>query len=152
MKEIKIEEIDFEKMGGMIPTIVQEKDGTVLSLIYSSRESLAQTIQTGFVWKQSRERGRIAKKGESSGNVQKVIKIRTDCDNDALLFTVEQLGEGIACAKGKYICFGVEKKLSLGGLYEKISSRKENAPADSYTKKLFTNPPLLKRKLVEGAA
>jgi phosphoribosyl-ATP pyrophosphohydrolase/phosphoribosyl-AMP cyclohydrolase/histidinol dehydrogenase len=89
--------------------------------------------------------------------VQKLIKIRADCDNDALLFIVDQKGKlpdgtGVACETGQYSCFGVKKEFGLKALYDKVLDRKQNAQEGSYTKKLFEDESLLKRKLVEEAA
>jgi phosphoribosyl-ATP pyrophosphohydrolase len=149
--QINLEEIDFKKMDDLVPTIIQEKNGIVLSLVYSSKESLEKTIQTGKVWKYSRQRKKICMKGATSGNTQEIIEIRKDCDADALLFVVNQTGKA-ACHTGSYSCFGEEKKFDLQSLYNKIAGRKNNATPESYTKKLFGDELLLKRKLVEEAA
>ncbi|MFA5125995.1 MAG: bifunctional phosphoribosyl-AMP cyclohydrolase/phosphoribosyl-ATP diphosphatase HisIE [archaeon] len=149
--QINIKEINFKKMNNLVPTIIQEQNGTVLSLVYSSKESLEKTIQTGKVWKYSRQRKKICMKGATSGNIQEIIEIRGDCDSDALFFKVKQIGNA-ACHTGKYSCFGEEKKFDLQALYNKIANRKNNSPPESYTKKLFENEMLLKRKLIEEAA
>jgi len=153
MNELKfnLNEIDFKKMEGLVPTIIQEENGTVLSLVYSNRESLEKSLETGKVWKYSRQRKKICMKGATSGNIQELKKIQMDCDSDALLCTVRQRGNA-ACHTGKYSCFGVKKRFNLGALYNKIEERKNNAPLESYTKKLFEDEMLLKRKLIEEAA
>ena len=155
--EFDLEKVDFEKMQEVIPTVIQEKDGAVLSLVYSNKESLGKSIETGKVWTSSRSRKGVFMKGASSGNVQEILEIKTDCDKDALLFLVKQTGNlpdgtGVACETGKYSCFGTEKEFSLGALFDKIQNRKVNAPEGSYTKKLFADENLLKRKLIEEAA
>ena len=149
--EFSLKKIDFKKMQGLVPTIIQEQNGTVLSLVYSSKESLSKSIQTKKVWKYSRQRKSICMKGATSGNTQELIEVRGDCDSDALLFVVKQKGNA-ACHAGGYSCFGVEKKFDLPALYDKVVDRKLNAPKESYTKKLFEDELLLKRKLVEEAA
>jgi phosphoribosyl-ATP pyrophosphohydrolase/phosphoribosyl-AMP cyclohydrolase/histidinol dehydrogenase len=149
--EFDMTKVNFEKMNNLVPTIVQEKDGTVLSLVYSSKESLEKVIQTKKVWKFSRERKEVCQKGTTSGNVQELLEVRADCDNDALLFIVSQKGNA-ACHMGGYSCFGTAKKFDLQALYDKVLDRKKNAQEGSYTKKLFDDELLLKRKLIEEAA
>ncbi|MFA6065354.1 MAG: phosphoribosyl-ATP diphosphatase [archaeon] len=152
-----IEVLDFEKQNNLIPTIIQEKNGTVLSLVYSSKESLAKTLETGKVWTCSRSRKGVFQKGATSGNVQELVEVKTDCDKDALVFMVKQKGNlpdgsGVACETGQYSCFGTEKKFDLQALYDKVLDRKKNSPEGSYTKKLFDDELLLKRKLIEESA
>ncbi len=144
-------EVDFEKMNNLVPTIIQEQNKTVLSLVYSSRESLEKTIKTGFVWSYSRSRKGVFQKGATSGNIQEIVEIKKDCDNDTLLFVVKQKGT-CACHTGEYSCFGIKEKFGLNALYDKIVLRLKSAPEGSYTKKLFNNELLLKRKLIEEAA
>jgi len=143
--------LDYDKMNGLIPTIIQEESGKVISLVYSNKESIAKTIKTKKAWKYSRQRKAVTMKGATSGNVQELISIRKDCDNDALLYTVKQIGT-CGCHTGNYTCFGEEKEFSLQDLYEKISSRIKDPKEGSYTQKLVNDPLLLKRKLIEEAA
>ena len=90
---------------GLVPAIAQEVDsGAVLTLAWMNREALASTKATGVAHYWSRSRGRLWRKGERSGNVQRVREIRLDCDNDAVLLVVEQQG-GIACHTGRARCF-----------------------------------------------
>jgi phosphoribosyl-ATP pyrophosphohydrolase len=145
-----VNEIDFNKTNNLVPTIIQEENGSVLSLVYSNRESLEKTIQTNFVWTYSRERKGVFKKGATSKNTQSIIKIKKDCDNDSLLFIVKQNGT-CACHTGEYSCFGEKDTFTLEDLFNKIVSRTKNAP-ESSTKQLLNDPLLLKRKLVEEAA
>lgn len=72
-------------------------------LAYANEEAIKKTIETGFAHYWSRSRKKLWKKGETSGNVQKVVEIRIDCDNDALLYLVKQ--KGVACHTGNYSCF-----------------------------------------------
>lgn len=90
---------------GLVPAIVQDHaSGTVLMFAWMSRDSLAQTAQTGQAVYWSRSRRRLWRKGEESGNTQAVQEIRLDCDNDAILLRVEQHG-GVACHTGRQSCF-----------------------------------------------
>lgn len=93
----------FEK-SELIPAIVQEKStGEVLMLAYMNEESLQKTIETGYTWFYSRSRQALWNKGATSGHVQKVLEICTDCDDDTLLLIVEQTGA--ACHTGNHSCF-----------------------------------------------
>ena len=99
-----IDDIDFEKSGGLIPIIVQDattKD--VLTLAYSNKESLELTKKTGNSWFWSRSRNKLWMKGEESGNTQKVKEILVDCDSDAIIYLVELSGP--ACHTGERVCF-----------------------------------------------
>lgn len=90
---------------GLVPVVTQEAgSGRVLTVAWANREALAQTAQTGEAHYWSRSRGKLWRKGEESGHVQKVRAIRCDCDLDAVLYEVEQVG-GIACHTGRHSCF-----------------------------------------------
>lgn len=90
---------------GLVPVISQEAGtGKVLTLAWMNREALAATVQEGRAVYWSRSRGKLWRKGEESGHVQKVREIRLDCDNDAVLLIVDQVG-GIACHTGREHCF-----------------------------------------------
>ena len=143
--------LDYEKMNGLIPTIIQEENGKVISLVYSNKESIKKTLQTKKAWKYSRQREKVTMKGATSGNVQELVSIKPDCDNDALLYTVKQTGT-CGCHTGSYTCFGEKKEFSLQELYNKVSNRINEKKKNSYTTKLVNDPLLLKRKLVEEAA
>jgi phosphoribosyl-AMP cyclohydrolase len=98
-------ELDFEKSGGLIPAIAQDyRTGEVLMMAFINRESWELTLSTGIVHYWSRSRGKLWKKGESSGNVQEVKEIRVDCDNDCVLLKIDQIGEA-ACHTGFRSCF-----------------------------------------------
>lgn len=97
--------IDFNKMGGLAPAIVQDNEsGEVLMLAFMNREAWEATLKTGKATYYSRSRNQLWVKGETSGNVQRVKEIRVDCDNDTVLLKVEQVG-GAACHKGYKSCF-----------------------------------------------
>jgi phosphoribosyl-AMP cyclohydrolase len=89
---------------GMIPAIAQDEGGRVVMFAYMNRQSLTETIACGNAVYWSRSRSRLWRKGEESGHFQKVKSIRTDCDGDVLLLTIEQVG-GIACHTGRESCF-----------------------------------------------
>ncbi|MDR1855315.1 MAG: phosphoribosyl-AMP cyclohydrolase [Azoarcus sp.] len=90
---------------GLVPVIAQEAgSGKVLMFAWMNRDALAQTVETGEAVYWSRSRGRLWRKGEESGHVQRVLDVRVDCDADVLLLTVEQVG-GIACHTGRRSCF-----------------------------------------------
>ncbi|WP_295147263.1 bifunctional phosphoribosyl-AMP cyclohydrolase/phosphoribosyl-ATP diphosphatase HisIE [uncultured Campylobacter sp.] len=103
--ERKKMKIDWEKTGGLLPVVVQEvASGEVLMLAYMNEEALNLSLETGFAHYFSRTKNRIWKKGEQSGNVQKIEDAYLDCDNDTLLIKVEQKG-GTACHTGSKSCF-----------------------------------------------
>ncbi len=90
---------------GLLPVIAQEQaSGQVLMMAWMNREALAETVRSGYAVYWSRSRGRLWRKGESSGHRQQVREIRLDCDGDTLLLQVEQQG-GIACHTGRHHCF-----------------------------------------------
>ncbi|MBU0673379.1 MAG: phosphoribosyl-AMP cyclohydrolase [Proteobacteria bacterium] len=95
----------FDKSGGLLPAIVQDyQSGEVLMLAYINEESWARTISTGKAHFWSRSRNQLWLKGETSGHVQIIKEIMVDCDEDTVIFKVEQLG-GAACHKGYASCF-----------------------------------------------
>lgn len=104
LKRINIEDLDFEKLDGLIPVIAQDvNSGTVLMLAYANINALERTMETGFAHYWSRSRNTIWKKGETSGNFQKINEVLVDCDKDTLIYKVMQKGH--ACHTGKQNCF-----------------------------------------------
>ena len=98
--------IDFEKMDGLVPGIVQNANtGEVLMLGFLNSVSYAKTLETGFVTFWSRTRQKLWMKGETSGNRLRIVSASTDCDNDTLLFRVEVEGDGLVCHEGTVSCF-----------------------------------------------
>ncbi|MDE0204676.1 MAG: phosphoribosyl-AMP cyclohydrolase [Candidatus Tectomicrobia bacterium] len=97
--------IDFDKAGGIVPVVTQDEGtGEVLMLAYMNHEALAETLRTGRACYFSRSRNRLWRKGEESGNVQEVHAVYVDCDGDAVLLKVRQIG-GAACHEGYPSCF-----------------------------------------------
>ena len=132
--------IDWEKTGGLLPVIVQEvASGEVLMLAYMDEEALNLSLETGFAHYFSRMKNRIWKKGEQSGNVQKIEDAYLDCDNDTLLIKVEQQG-GAACHTGAKSCFfrkiadanlGGESEQNLAGADGRILTGELNLANES---------------------
>ncbi len=97
--------LDFDKTGGLIPAIAQDAEtGEVLMMAYINEASWEETLKSGKATYYSRSRQTLWKKGETSGHVQVIKEIRVDCDNDTVLFKVEQIG-GAACHLGYKSCF-----------------------------------------------
>ncbi len=113
-------DINFEKMSGLIPAVVQDAStGEVLMVGFMNREALDLTIEKGYVTFYSRTRNQLWMKGETSGNRLRVISASTDCDQDTLLVRVEVEGQGVVCHRGTRSCFtesvkehGVESPLT----------------------------------------
>ncbi|HEY2499569.1 MAG TPA: phosphoribosyl-AMP cyclohydrolase [Candidatus Angelobacter sp.] len=99
-------QIDFEKMDGLAPAIVQEDcTGEVLMVGFMNAESFARTAETGYVTFYSRTRQKLWMKGETSGNRLRVISALTDCDRDTILVRVAVEGDGLVCHTGARSCF-----------------------------------------------
>lgn len=133
-------EIDFEKMGGLVPVIIQDaKTKTVLMLGYMNKEAYEKTTHTGKVTFFSRSRQCLWTKGETSGNFLELVDIMVDCDNDTLLVKVNPTGP--TCHKGTDTCWGekneVNPLLFLTYLQDFINTRHEEMPEGSYTTSLF---------------
>lgn len=142
-ESIPVDKIRYNDRG-LVPAIVQDYlDGTVLMMAWMNEESLAKTLETGQTWFWSRSRQEFWHKGATSGHFQNIKWIRYDCDSDALLVGVEQVGD-IACHKGERSCFHqVDGEVAkppadiLSGLFDVICDRRENPTEESYTCKLF---------------
>ncbi|AVX19401.1 MULTISPECIES: bifunctional phosphoribosyl-AMP cyclohydrolase/phosphoribosyl-ATP diphosphatase HisIE [Carboxydocella] len=148
MKQKGIQDLQFGP-DGLLPAIVQDvHTREVLMLAYMNRQALERTLATGRTWFWSRSRQQLWNKGETSGHYQLVREIAYDCDADALLIKVEQVG--VACHTGEYSCFHNrlsfgerEEQESLAGseilveLWRVIKERQETRPEGSYTAKLF---------------
>lgn len=131
------------------PTVVADESGRALGLVWSTRESLRLAVEErrGIYW--SRSRGHLWRKGETSGDVQELMRVDLDCDRDALRFTVRQRGRGF-CHTGTRTCWG--DGFDLGTLARTVAARAADAPAGSGTRRLLDDPALLAAKLTEEAA
>ena len=122
--------LDFAKGGGLLPAIAQDwKTGEVLMLAYINEEAWNETLKTGNATYWTRSRQKLWRKGEESGNVQKVKEIYVDCDEDTVIFKVEQIG-GAACHEGYSSCFF--RKYENGEL--KVVGERVFDPAKVYKK------------------
>jgi len=138
---IDIDKLRFDK-NGLIPAIVTDAEtGAVLMLAYMNAESLRISIDEGRTCFWSRSRNELWRKGETSGSVQHIVSIKTDCDRDALTVTVNK--DGPACHTGAESCFfedvygnGAEP-FTLNTLYNIVTDRKSNRKPGSYTTYLF---------------
>lgn len=137
---IDIKELKFDS-NGLIPAIVQDHfTKKVLMLAYMNEESLGITIEEERTCFFSRSRNELWRKGETSGNVQHVVSISTDCDKDTLLIDV--IKDGPACHTGNESCFfnsivDGEEQFSYDNLYKMLVGRKDNKKEGSYTTYLF---------------
>lgn len=132
--------IDFEKMGGLVPAIIQDaKTKNVLMLGFMNQEAYEKTLATGKVTFWSRSRNQLWTKGETSGNFLNLVSIQNDCDNDTLLVKVNPIGP--TCHTGTDTCWGEENTqnplLFLTELQNFIEKRHEEMPEGSYTTRLF---------------
>lgn len=122
--------LDFKKTGGLIPAIVQDYEtGEVLMLAYINKEAWEATLSTGKATYFSRSRQTLWIKGETSGNMQVIREIRIDCDDDTVIFKVEQIG-GAACHKGYRSCF--YKKVEDGTV--EVTEERVFDPREVYNK------------------
>ena len=137
MKKIIVKKINWEKVEGLVPAIIQDSStGLVLMLGYMNQEALTKTMKTGFVWFYSRTKKRLWMKGETSQNTLKVLDIKLDCDNDTLL--IKALPKGPICHTGDMTCFSeIPKSDLIRDLFSTIISRKQKLPKGSYTTSLF---------------
>ena len=131
----------------LLPVIAQSPDGQVLMTGFTDRAALAETFRRGKLCFHSRTRERLWMKGETSGNTLKLIRIRADCDRDALLATVEAAGP--VCHTGGHSCFDVDRRFTPEFLQSLIDKRFQDPPEGSYTATL--DDALVRRKLMEEA-
>ncbi len=131
--------LDFEKMGGLVPAIIQDaRTKNVLMLGFMNEEAFAKTESTGLVTFYSRTKKRLWTKGEESGNVLKVVSIADDCDHDTLL--IQAIPTGPVCHTGNATCFSETNEFGiefLAYLQEFINRRHQEMPEGSYTTSLF---------------
>lgn len=132
-------ELDFEKMNGLIPAIIQdEHTQKVLMLGFMNKEAYEKTIETGKVTFFSRTQNKLWTKGETSGHFLNVVSIKADCDNDTLL--IKAVPEGPVCHTGTDTCWGEKNEqdvMFLKELQDFIDKRHAEMPEQSYTTSLF---------------
>ncbi|MER2520653.1 MAG: bifunctional phosphoribosyl-AMP cyclohydrolase/phosphoribosyl-ATP diphosphatase HisIE [Bdellovibrionales bacterium] len=138
--ELDLDTLDWNKGDGLLPLIAQDaRTLRVLMLGFVNREAMKATLESGFVTFYSRTKQRLWRKGETSGNMLRVLELRNDCDNDSVLALVEPAGP--TCHTGAQSCFGDDATPSLSTLAElakTIHQRKTEAQPDkSYTAKLL---------------
>lgn len=142
-QSIPVDKISYNEQG-LVPAITQDYlDGTVLMMAWMNEESLQKTLTTGEAWYWSRSRQELWHKGATSGHIQKIKTIRYDCDSDALLLSIEQMGD-VACHTGERSCFhqidhskSAPPADTLSELFKLICHRKEHPVEGSYTCKLY---------------
>lgn len=134
-------ELDFEKMNGLIPAIIQDNyTQKVLMLGFMNKEAYEKTVETGKVTFFSRTKNRLWTKGEQSGNFLHVVSIKADCDNDTLLIMVHP--DGPVCHTGTDTCWGEKNEqdiMFLKELQDFIDRRHQEMPEKSYTTSLFNS-------------
>ena len=138
MTTLDIKKLDFAKMDGLLPAIIQDAETkAVLMLGYMNADAVSQTATHKKVVFWSRTRAKLWEKGETSGNWLEVVSISADCDGDTLLVQAKPYGP--TCHTGEYSCFGGEKVdiTFLQKLYALIEKRERERPANSYTTTLF---------------
>lgn len=142
-----------DRADGLWPTVVVDELGVCLGLVYSNLESVETALESGRGVYWSRSRGGLWEKGATSGDTQELVRLEVDCDRDALRATVRQAGS--FCHTGTRSCFESSATSigarGLGELERTIRARLQAAPAGSYTRRLVTEPGLLRAKLMEEA-
>ena len=122
-------EIDFDKMQGLVPAVIQDADtAELLMLGFMNREALQATLLTGFVTFYSRTRQKLWTKGETSGNRLQVVAAWTDCDRDTVLVRVRVLGSGKVCHTGSRSCFTAELPVGAASRTADQTSEEEARP------------------------
>lgn len=146
--------LDFEKSGGLVPVVTQDaRTDAVLTLAFADREALERTLASGEMHYRSRSRDELWHKGATSGNVQRVVSLRADCDADAVLARVEPAGP--ACHTGEPTCFGppaAHAAAALSELAGVVDARARERPEGSYTVRLLDDENLRLKKLGEEGA
>ncbi|MCP4399943.1 MAG: bifunctional phosphoribosyl-AMP cyclohydrolase/phosphoribosyl-ATP diphosphatase HisIE [bacterium] len=145
LAESFVECLDWTK-AELMPTITQDENGQVLMVAYSTKEALRKAFDSSNMTYFSRSRKELWTKGETSGHTQKLIRMRADCDRDAVLATVKQSGS--ACHNDTYSCFG-DRKFTLQELHEVLAERIASKDPNSYTASLTDEG--LKAKILEEA-
>ncbi|MBP8976163.1 MAG: bifunctional phosphoribosyl-AMP cyclohydrolase/phosphoribosyl-ATP diphosphatase HisIE [Bacteroidetes bacterium] len=137
-----IENINFEKLGGIIPVVVQDSETLQVAMVgFMNKEALEKTLADKKVTFWSRTRNCLWQKGETSGHYLEPLSFHLDCDNDSLLIKAKT--HGPVCHTGNHTCFGDKEQIFLqGAILEKlegtIEQRKTASPEESYTAKLYS--------------
>jgi phosphoribosyl-ATP pyrophosphohydrolase/phosphoribosyl-AMP cyclohydrolase len=144
-----LELVDFTKKNGVVTVVAQDADdGRVLMVAEADREALEKSLESREMWYRSRTRGSWHK-GATSGNVQRLVELRLDCDGGSILALVRPAGP--ACHTGELSCFGMYHADHISRLDGVIDARRSNAGAGSYTAKLFGDRNLRLKKIGEEA-
>lgn len=139
---IKLDKIKFGK-DNLVPMIIQDVDsGSVLSLFYADQKAIDKMEKEGYVWRYSRSKKKLMKKGEESGFFQKISSMKFDCDCDAILIKVQPSGP--ACHTGKLSCFDDSGPI-ITQLIKTLSDRKQNPKPDSYVSSIIND----KQKIID---
>jgi phosphoribosyl-ATP pyrophosphohydrolase/phosphoribosyl-AMP cyclohydrolase len=145
----QLDALDFARGDRLLPLVAQHaRTGEVLMLGYADREALGRTLQSGTLWFWSRSRERLWQKGETSGNVLRLVALHTDCDADALVALVEPAGP--TCHTGRWSCF--EAPPTLAALDRTLAARAAAPTEGSYTARLLGDRNLRLKKIGEEAA
>jgi len=145
LAEAFVSVLDFEKTSGLVPVVVQDTAGQVLSLMHTNRDAVLMSVQTGMATYWSAGQGKIFTKGQSSGNTQDVITVRSDCTRGALLFTVKPTGP--SCHLGRYSCFD-DISYNLHRIEQLMQDRKTTEdPRKSYTQLMLADRKAIKKRI-----
>ncbi|MGA9522277.1 MAG: bifunctional phosphoribosyl-AMP cyclohydrolase/phosphoribosyl-ATP diphosphatase HisIE [Myxococcaceae bacterium] len=148
--QLNLDSLDFKKGGGLVTVVTQDaRSGAVLMVAHADREALALTLSTGDMHYTSRRRG-LWRKGETSGNVQRVVSLLADCDADAVLARVVPAGP--ACHMNTTTCFGEVRADPLHELDATIEGRATSPQEGSYTSRLLADRNLRLKKIGEESA
>ncbi|MGH7507450.1 MAG: bifunctional phosphoribosyl-AMP cyclohydrolase/phosphoribosyl-ATP diphosphatase HisIE [Longimicrobiales bacterium] len=143
-----LDHLDFDRSGGLLPVVAQHaRTGEVLMVAWADRDALERALREERMWYYSRSRNALWRKGETSGNGQRLVALFADCDGDTVLALVDP--EGPSCHTGEWTCFGAAP--TLAALAATIEARTETAHASSYTRRLLDDSNLRLKKLGEEA-
>ncbi|MBL0934193.1 MAG: phosphoribosyl-AMP cyclohydrolase [Rhizobiaceae bacterium] len=124
----------FDAAGLITAVVTDARDGMLLMVAHMNAEALALSLETGIAHYWSRSRSRLWKKGETSGNLQTIVELRTDCDQDAVWLRVEVGGHDATCHTGRRSCFYRKAETADGGVRLVIDAEPKFDPGTIYTK------------------
>jgi phosphoribosyl-AMP cyclohydrolase / phosphoribosyl-ATP pyrophosphohydrolase len=143
-----LDRVDFKKADGLVPIVAQHgRTGEVLMVAWADREALERTLEEGLMWYWSRSRRELWRKGDRSGNMQRMLSLHLDCDGDTVVAHVEPTGP--SCHTGDWSCFSAPP--TLAALEEVIALRAAGDDSSSYTRKLLDDANFRLKKLGEEA-